>query len=1044
MSFQTYDAMTAGRRADQPVDVLAALAGLVQFASRLRTCPPAALAFLRHADGLLRGTEAAPGVARTWAETVLFAEVSVREAQKELARGADEAAAPAPAAAASSFSGFGDRLRSVFGPGDEARQRERLAAATAQLLEHWPRAAPPQPPPFARRASSIEADACGAISGCGVQDTFFAAYRAEPHKVETPPGAEKKRKRRLEEVTTDVQRLDLAEQSTDMDAAAAARLVATAEAEITEGDDLLEGGAMVENAPCGEAAALKFHAACVRLEGVRCAAQHLPAALKRTAASELAYARRAAKTHAPLLENCVVERALYDARDADLRTISRQASAASDRPPQALFRRVDSLAELDARGGNRAQGCLDVLCALDVGVELPFAAVDAADERLRHGAAASSGAPCAVGDKYVVDDELLGRGSYGVVRRCTRKSDGGQFACKTIRLRGGACWDRLHAEISAARKLDHPHICRLHEVFYEKQRVHLIFDLCTGGELWAFLTAGSPHGRRPRPLDEATAQRFAREMLSAVSYMHARGVCHRDLKPQNWLLASAAPGAPLKLVDFGLSRRVPEGLSRSLDDSSSCSSREALEEQLEAVVRAATSRDEQLEAAARAAAPARATPPTPDPRAATPTPARASTPTPAAPATPRTAPASPLAPPPRIVANGPPSPGRKAPRTLSDAVTRRRSGSDLADLDMDDAEDDASARSSATRPRSPATVASNGSRSDRPENGHARRDRGRTGGLSDRVGSFYFVAPEVLRGGHDARCDLWSMGVIVYVLLSGCPPFAGRTDREILSRVARAPLQFPARLWRGASHEARLFVARLLERDVEKRLTAEQALREPWLRVEHARPSARLCSETRHAARAFAKLDGLGKLVAHVVAARAPADRLEDCRRGFAALDRDGDGALGLSEFFLALGGEAGGCGVEEAAALFDAADASGVGRPLSFRAFAALHVGGGTLAPSERSLEDAFDVLDADGASAVSGDDVRAALGVDRCVGADERDAGAALEAHARAARARAAGRGLGGVDVDDGDDADALDFPRFLLACEPLFLGGGEAPGF
>ena len=51
---------------------------------------------------------------------------------------------------------------------------------------------------------------------------------------------------------------------TGADAAAAARLVATAEAEITEGDDLLEGGAMVENAPCGEAAALKFHAACVQ------------------------------------------------------------------------------------------------------------------------------------------------------------------------------------------------------------------------------------------------------------------------------------------------------------------------------------------------------------------------------------------------------------------------------------------------------------------------------------------------------------------------------------------------------------------------------------------------------------------------------------------------------------------------------------------------------------------------------------------------------------------------------------------------------------
>ena len=126
MSFQTYDAMTAGRRADQPVDVLAALAGLVQFASRLRTCPPAALAFLRHADGLLRGTEAAPGVARTWAETVLFAEVSVREAQKELARGADEAAAPAPAAARR-----------------PERPRRALRAPPGRLGAPAPRRAPP-------------------------------------------------------------------------------------------------------------------------------------------------------------------------------------------------------------------------------------------------------------------------------------------------------------------------------------------------------------------------------------------------------------------------------------------------------------------------------------------------------------------------------------------------------------------------------------------------------------------------------------------------------------------------------------------------------------------------------------------------------------------------------------------------------------------------------------------------------------------------------------------------------------------------------------
>ena len=199
-------------------------------------------------------------------------------------------------------------------------------------------------------------------------------------------------------------------------------------------------------------------------------------------------------------------------------------------------------------------------------------------------------------------------------------------------------------------------------------------------------------------------------------------------------------------------------------------------------------RDEQPEAAARRR-PARATPPTPDPRGDADAGA-ASTPTPRRPRR-RDGAGVAAAPPPRIVANGPPSPSPR-PR---DALGRGHEAPQRLDLadHMVDAEDDASL---ATRPRSPATVVM----SDRPE-GHARRDRGRTGGLSDRVGSFYFVAPEVLRG-DDARCDLWSMGVIVYVLLSG-PLLAGRTDREILSRAVRAPPQFPARLWRGAPHEAR-------------------------------------------------------------------------------------------------------------------------------------------------------------------------------------------------------------------------------------------------
>jgi calcium-dependent protein kinase len=303
--------------------------------------------------------------------------------------------------------------------------------------------------------------------------------------------------------------------------------------------------------------------------------------------------------------------------------------------------------------------------------------------------------------------------------------------------------------------------------------------------------------------------------------------------------------------------------------------------------------------------------------------------------------------------------------------------------------------------------------------------------LNDRVGSFYFVAPEVLRGGHDARCDLWSLGVIVYILLAGAPPFPGRTDRDILARVARAPLRFPARYFGHVTDGATAFLARLLERDVDKRLTAERALGSRWLRSAGPPRSAPApaVARARSAARAFASLDAFRKLVVSVVAARLPASRLEVCRADFADLDRDGDGELTLSEFFLALGGEGGGgddVGVEEAAALFDAADVTGDGRAIAFREFAALHVCGSSLRPDAAALRDAFDVLDADGCGSLRPDDLRCALGADRCVGCDDEDAGVAAARHSRATR---------GLQGDDDDDDDPyLDWPRFLAACEPL----------
>jgi len=101
--------------------------------------------------------------------------------------------------------------------------------------------------------------------------------------------------------------------------------------------------------------------------------------------------------------------------------------------------------------------------------------------------------------------------------------------------------------------------------------------------------------------------------------------------------------------------------------------------------------------------------------------------------------------------------------------------------------------------------------------------------LSRVVGSSYYVAPEVLKKSYTEACDLWSLGVIVYMLLSGAPPFYGRNDEAIKASIVNGEYTFPHELFRDVSDEAMAFVSTLLSYNVEYRYTAEQALTHPWL-----------------------------------------------------------------------------------------------------------------------------------------------------------------------------------------------------------------------
>ena len=87
------------------------------------------------------------------------------------------------------------------------------------------------------------------------------------------------------------------------------------------------------------------------------------------------------------------------------------------------------------------------------------------------------------------------------------------------------------------------------------------------------------------------------------------------------------------------------------------------------------------------------------------------------------------------------------------------------------------------------------------------------------VGTPYYVAPEVLKGNYDKQCDVWSLGVILFVFLCGYPPFYGDNNDEILQMVARQEVEYDGEEWDSISNDAKDLINKLITRP-ERRLTA--------------------------------------------------------------------------------------------------------------------------------------------------------------------------------------------------------------------------------
>lgn len=148
---------------------------------------------------------------------------------------------------------------------------------------------------------------------------------------------------------------------------------------------------------------------------------------------------------------------------------------------------------------------------------------------------------------YDFDDKPIGEGSFGTVYKAKEKSTNIVRAIKQIINENITNYDGFMTELSALKTLDHPNVVKLFEVYQDKTCVFLVLEYLDGGELFDYIT-DRDH------LTEADAAKFFDQMMSSIIYCHKNCICHRDLKPDNFMLASKDQDAPLKLIDFGLSR----------------------------------------------------------------------------------------------------------------------------------------------------------------------------------------------------------------------------------------------------------------------------------------------------------------------------------------------------------------------------------------------------------------------------------------------------------------------------------------------------------
>jgi serine/threonine protein kinase len=252
--------------------------------------------------------------------------------------------------------------------------------------------------------------------------------------------------------------------------------------------------------------------------------------------------------------------------------------------------------------------------------------------------------------------------------------------------------------------------------------------------------------------------------------------------------------------------------------------------------------------------------------------------------------------------------------------------------------------------------------------------------LTETAGTIYTMAPQVLRGAYNSQADLWSIGVIAYMLLSNTKPFYGKRRKTVVAQILDGRYTFYSSSWKGVSDDGKKFISELLRVDPNKRLNADKALAHTWLSTKFplsARaPKPEIMDSIHETIINYGAVSEFKKMALMVLAHKSTTEEIVALRNVFDAFDTSNNGVISLEEFKAAMQKSDHQYSEEVIEQIFRSIDVGADGEVYYLEFLAATLEAHGRIA--EERLAEAFDRIDSDDSGKISKKNLRDLLGKD------------------------------------------------------------------